>query len=48
MERNGYGKNVINHYVLEKKFSDGNFIIQLIYVDDILIFGPDTKKIVVV
>lgn len=45
MERNDYGKIVVDHYVFVKKFNDGYFIILLIYIGEILIVGPDNKKI---
>ena len=34
-----------NHYVFVKKFGDNDFIILLLYVDDILIVGQDISKI---
>lgn len=45
MERNGYGKTTVDHYVLVKKFSDGDYIIPVLYVDDRLIVSYDTNKI---
>jgi len=45
VEKHGYGKITANHCVLAKNFSDGDFIILLLYVDDMLIVGHDTKKI---
>ncbi len=45
MEGHGYSKNSSDHCVYVKKFSDGDFIILLLYVDDMLIVGHDTKKI---
>lgn len=34
-----------NYYVYVQKFDDGNFIIPLLYVDDIFIVDHDMKKI---
>jgi hypothetical protein len=31
--------------VFVKRYNDGNFLILLLYVDDMLIVGKDTKKI---
>lgn len=45
MEKHGYGKTTSDHCVFIKKFSDGDYIILLLYVDDMLIVGHDTKKI---
>lgn len=35
IDRNGYGKSTIDHCVFMKKFFDVDFIILLLYVDDI-------------
>ena len=40
-----YNKTASDHCVFVKKFSDGNFIILLLYVDDMLIVGHDIQKI---
>ncbi|QHO13807.1 Retrovirus-related Pol polyprotein [Arachis hypogaea] len=45
MEGHGYSKTSFDHCVYVKKFSDGDFIILLLYIDDMLIVGHDTKKI---
>ena len=45
MVENGYDKTASDHCVFVKKFSDGEFIILLLYVDDMLIVGRDTSKI---
>lgn len=45
IEINGYDKTIVDHYVFVKKFSNGDFIILLLYVEDIFIVGHDTKKI---
>ncbi|CAM8972980.1 unnamed protein product [Rhodiola kirilowii] len=41
----GYTKLNSDHCVFIRKFTDGDFIILLIYVDDMLIVGQDMKKI---
>ncbi|KAL6345710.1 hypothetical protein AAG906_017451 [Vitis piasezkii] len=41
----GYDRTVFYHCVFVKKFSDEEFIILLLYVDDMLIVGRDTGKI---
>ena len=45
MVEHGYDKTVFNHCVFVKKFSDEEFIIPLLYMDDMLIVGRDTGKI---
>lgn len=45
MERKCYGKNIVDHFVFMKKFLDDNFIIVLLYVNDMLIVVHDTKKV---
>ena len=45
MVKHGYSKTTSNHCVFVKKFSDGNFIVLLLYVDDMLIVGQDFSKI---
>jgi len=45
MVDHGYDKTIYDHCVFMKRFSDGNFIILLLYVDDILIVDHDAKKI---
>ena len=35
----------VNHYVFVKKYDGGDFLILLLYVDDILIVTQDPKKI---
>ena len=45
MVEHGYDKTVFNHCVFVKKFSDEEFIVLLLYVDDMLIVGRDTGKI---
>ncbi|KAK3036241.1 hypothetical protein RJ639_030783 [Escallonia herrerae] len=41
----GYKRTVANHCVYLRKFSDGNFIVLLLYVDDMLITGQDVNLI---
>ena len=45
MVEHGYDRTASNHFVFVKKFSDGEFIILLLYVDDMLIVGRDIGKI---
>ena len=45
MTDHGYHKTQAEHYVFVKKFDIGDFLILLLYVDDMLIFGWDPKKI---
>jgi len=45
MEENGFNKTTVDHYVSVKKFTDDNFLILLLYVDDMLIVGQDKSKI---
>ncbi|KAL9252210.1 Retrovirus-related Pol polyprotein from transposon TNT 1-94-like protein, partial [Drosera capensis] len=41
----GYRKTISDHCVFVNKFFDGNFIILLLYVDDMLIVGKDISRI---
>ena len=34
----------VNHYVFVKKYDGGDFLILMLYVDDMLIVGQDPKK----
>ncbi|KAG5549867.1 hypothetical protein RHGRI_014986 [Rhododendron griersonianum] len=45
MVDHGYSRTTSDHCVFVKKFPDGNFIILLLYVDDMLIVGQDSMKI---
>jgi hypothetical protein len=45
MVDHGYDRTTSDHCVFVKKFFDGEFIILLLYVDDMLIVGRDTSKI---
>ena len=45
MVEHEYDISTSDYYVFVKKFSDGEFIILLLYVDDMLIVGRDTSKI---
>ena len=40
-----YSKTTFVHCVFIKRFFDEDFIISLLYMDDILIIGHDTRKI---
>ena len=40
-----YDRTTSDHCVFMKKFSDDDFIILLLYVDDMLIVGHDVGKI---
>ena len=42
---NGYHKMRPDHWVFVKKFDGGDFLILLLYVDDMLIVGRDHTKI---
>ena len=45
MVEHGYDKIASDHCVFVKKFFDAEFIILLLYVDDMLIVGRDMGKI---
>ncbi|PKI56506.1 hypothetical protein CRG98_023144 [Punica granatum] len=45
MLSHGYTRTTSNHCVFVKQFSDGDFIILLLYVDDMLLVGHDMSKI---
>lgn len=45
MEEQGYKKTTSDHYVFVQKFSDGNFIILLLYIDNMLIVGMNSSRI---
>ena len=45
MTDHGYHKMQVNHCVFVKKFDGGDFLILLLYVDDMLIVERDLKKI---
>ena len=45
MSSHGYTRTTSDHCVFTKKFSDDDFIILLLYVDDMLIIGHDVRKI---
>ena len=45
MTEHGYSRTTSDHCVFVKKYTDGNFIILLLYVDDMLIVGQDMSKI---
>ena len=45
MENRDFNKTTCDHCVFVKKFSDNGLIILLLYVDDMLIVGQDSRKI---
>ncbi|RVX21440.1 Retrovirus-related Pol polyprotein from transposon TNT 1-94 [Vitis vinifera] len=45
MVEHGFGRTTSDHCVFVKKFSNEEFVILLLYVDDMLIVGHDTSKI---
>jgi transposase InsO family protein len=45
MEEQGYRKTTSDHCVFVQKFPDGDFIILLLYVDDMLIVGMNSLRI---
>ena len=45
MMSHGYNRTSYDHYVFTRKFSDDDFIILLLYVDDMLIIGHNSSKI---
>ena len=45
MINHGYSRTTPDHCVFTKRFSDDDFIIFLLYVDDMLIIGHDVRKI---
>ena len=45
MAKHDFKKTLIDHCVFVKKYDGGDFIILLLYVDDMLIVGHDPKKI---
>jgi hypothetical protein len=45
MVDHGYDKTTSDHCVFMKRFLDGNLIILLLYVDDILIVVPLSEKV---
>ena len=45
MVAHGYNKTLSYHYVYVPKFDDGDFIILLLYVDNMLVVDRDMKKI---
>ena len=44
MMSHGYNRNSSDHCVFTRKFSDNDFIILLLYIDDMLIIGHDSSK----
>ena len=45
MMSHGYNRTTSDHCVFIRKFSDDDFIILLLYVDDMLIIGHNSSKI---
>ena len=45
MGNHGFNKTMCVHCVFVKKFSDNNFIILLLYVDDMLLVNHNASKI---
>ena len=45
MAEQGYQKTTSDHCVFIQKFSDDDFVILLLYVDDMLIVGKNASKI---
>jgi len=45
MAKHDFKKTLTDYYVFLKKYDGGDFIILLLYVDDMLIVGYDPKKI---
>ena len=41
----GFQKTQVDHRVFVKRYKDGDFLILLLYVDDMLIVNQDTMKI---
>ena len=45
IEEQGYQKTTSDHSVFVQKFSDDDFVILLLYVDDVLIVGRNVSRI---
>ena len=45
MKNHGFSKTLCDHCIFMKKFGDNDFIIILLYVDDMLIVGHDASRI---
>ena len=45
MMSHGYNRTTFDHCVFTRKFSNDDFVIFLLYVDDMLIIGHDSIKI---
>lgn len=46
MINHGYQRTTSDHCVFVKRFDDGEFIILLLYIDDMLIVGQNSEKII--
>lgn len=45
MINHGYTRSNCDHCVYVQKFGDDDFLILLLYIDDMLLVGKDVKKI---
>ena len=45
MLEHGFNKTQVDHCVFVKRYDEGDFLILLLYVDDMLVVSQDTKKI---
>ena len=45
MLEHGFHKTQVDHCVFIKRYGEGDFLILLLYVGNMFIFGQDTKKI---
>ena len=45
MSEHGFHKTQADHCVFVKRYDEGDFLILLLYVDDMLVVSQDTKKI---
>ena len=45
MLEHGFHKTQVYQCVFVKRYNEGNFLILLLYVDDMLVVGKDTKRI---
>ena len=45
MENHGFNKTMCDYYIFVTKFGDNDFVILLLYVDDMLIVGQDASEI---
>ncbi|CAM8977811.1 unnamed protein product [Rhodiola kirilowii] len=45
IEKQGYQKTTSDHWVFHQRFGDDDFVILLLYVDDMLIVGKNADRI---